>query len=148
MNAVPSVPYAFIQSKTDSVQIGFYTAIGATFSNTSATITPAEFYDDINEIFGTYNKEHPNFLGYLVDGSQHVFTNSNYFYTADAKGPQDNGKTNEKTLLAEWVNTFPMAVSAEGESVCEGSLQLPRTGAAADTTFCSSSVVPKTYKQV
>jgi len=132
--------------QVDSVQQAFYAAVGATTPGANATITPAAFYDDVNEVFGTYNKGHSNFLAYLVDGNQHTFTESSNYYTADAKGVNDNGATTEKALMHEYVNAFPLGSKQKAESVCEGSL-LASARAGADTTFCSSSVVPKTYVQ-
>ena len=72
--ATPTVPYTFIQSKVDDVQISFYIAIGLTNNVTDPTINPSEFYDDVNKVFGAYNKL-DNFMAYLVDGPQHCFTN-------------------------------------------------------------------------
>jgi hypothetical protein len=46
----PNVPYSFIQSKTDVVQMSFYSSIAFSM-NMSAAITPAVFYDDVNTIF-------------------------------------------------------------------------------------------------
>lgn len=40
------------QSKTDSVQMSFYVSLGLTTPNTTAAITPAQFYQDVNDIFG------------------------------------------------------------------------------------------------
>jgi hypothetical protein len=85
MSQHPTVPFNFIQSKTDIVQQSFYVAVGATTPNCTADITPTEFYNGVNEIFGTYNKDHTNFLTYLVDGDQHCFTPSSVYYTADPK---------------------------------------------------------------
>jgi hypothetical protein len=85
MTANPTVPFSFIQSKTDIVQQSFYVAIGVTTPNSTAAITPTEFYNGVNEIFGTYNKNHANFLTYLVDGDQHCFTPSDVYYSADPK---------------------------------------------------------------
>jgi len=48
------VQFAFLNSKEDEVQIAYYVAIGATFPNTSAVITPEEYFIDINVIFGGY----------------------------------------------------------------------------------------------
>jgi hypothetical protein len=39
------------QSKTDTVQMSFYVSLGLTTPNTTAAITPAEFYADVNDIF-------------------------------------------------------------------------------------------------
>jgi len=73
--STPTVPYTFIQSKVDDVQISFYIAIGLTSPNvTDPTINPTEFYDDVNTVFGEYNQL-SNFMAYLVDGPQHCFTN-------------------------------------------------------------------------
>ena len=71
----------YIQSKTDIVQMSFYIAIGVTTPDTSASITPEQFYSDVNTIFEGYNKN-DNFLTYLVDGDQHCFTPSSVYYTA------------------------------------------------------------------
>jgi hypothetical protein len=64
MNDSPTIPFSYIQSKTDDVQMSFYIAIGLT-TNASAEITPTQFYDDLNVIFGTYTKDGPNFVTYL-----------------------------------------------------------------------------------
>lgn len=74
------IPYSFIQSKTDIVQMSFYVAVGLSM-NMTAAITPEIFYDDVNTIFEGYNT-HPNFLTYLVDGDQHCFTPMNLYYSA------------------------------------------------------------------
>ena len=84
MGELPTVPFSFIQSKTDIVQQSFYIAVGAS-TNTSAVLTPTQFYNDVNTIFGTYNKNHKNFLTYLVDGDQHCFTPMKVYFTADPK---------------------------------------------------------------
>lgn len=91
MKDSPSIPFSYIQSKTDDVQMSFYVAIGLT-TNASAEITPTEFYNDLNVIFATYSKDGPNFVTYLVDGYQHCFTNYDIYYTADGFGKDDNGK--------------------------------------------------------
>lgn len=146
MGDMKTVPYAFIQSKVDIVQQSFYVAVGATMGG-NATITPAIFYDDVNLIFGTYNKKHANFLTYLVDGDQHTYTCQSVYYTADAKGPKDAGASNTKSMMVDWVNPFPLSAGQSAETICEGSVLLGAT-AGSDNTFCSSSVEPKTYVQV
>lgn len=50
ISAHQTVPYSFIQSKTDAVQISFYVAIAGSM-NLPASITPAEFYSDVNVVF-------------------------------------------------------------------------------------------------
>jgi hypothetical protein len=61
MPAFPSIPFAFIQSKTDIVQQSFYIAIGVTTQASSKLIDPSLFYKDVNDIFGAYNAL-PNFV--------------------------------------------------------------------------------------
>lgn len=142
----PSVPVNFIQSKVDIVQQSFYIAIGVTTNNTQKTINPTEFYTDVNGIFGgMYNPNLKNFVTYLVDGDHHCFTNQDLYYTADAKGPNDNGETNSEVKMYEWVNPLPLANGGQISSVCEGSLQ----GAVGrdDNTYCSSTVIPKTFTE-
>ena len=50
ISAHQTVPYSFIQSKTDAVQISFYVAIAGSM-DLPASITPAEFYSDTNVVF-------------------------------------------------------------------------------------------------
>jgi hypothetical protein len=90
----PAVPFSFIQSKTDVVQMSFYTSVGLSMG-LPAFQTPAQFYDDVNTIFEVnhsplvsphltiqgYNVN-PNFLTYLVSGDQHCFTPLSLYYTS------------------------------------------------------------------
>lgn len=122
MDATPDVPFAFIQSKTDTVQMSFYVSVGLTTPNTTAAITPESFYDDVNAVFEEYNG-HDNFLTYLVDGTQHCFSPYNLFYTADGISAEDNGAAATQEMMYEWANHFPLAESESESTVCEGDLQ-------------------------
>ena len=141
------IPVTFVQSKTDAVQISFYIAIGATTANTSATITPTEFYEGVNDIFHLYNPM-DNFVSYLVDGSQHCFTPSNVFYTADDKGPKDGGAQSSKPMLYSWVGQLPLTAGGTAQSQCEGGAQGEEQQGRDDNTYCDASLLPKTYTQV
>lgn len=148
MYAKPYIPYAFIQSKTDIVQQSFYVMVGRSFNSTSA-ITPAQFYKDVVDIFGTYNKQHPNFLSYLVDGDQHCFSPAAIWFTADAKGNLDNNKTNTGPMMAAWTNKYSLSPFQQASSVCEGAVQAGvESGVGADNTYCSTTVIPKTFTEV
>mmetsp|Transcript_31921 Transcript_31921/g.53350 ORF Transcript_31921/g.53350 Transcript_31921/m.53350 type:complete len:453 (-) Transcript_31921:262-1620(-) len=155
--ATPNVPYSFIQSKIDSVQMSFYIAVGITMNATGNMMTnPTEFYEGVNEIFGTYNSKLSNFVTYLVDGPHHCFTNQGLYYDADAMGPHDAGKTNSGDMLHEWTNYLPLADGEHIDSVCEGDVQ-QQPGATTTTTatttgpekntYCSADVIPKQYTQ-
>ena len=110
-------------------------------------ITPTEFYKDVNQVFGGYNK-FSNFLTYLVDGSQHTFTPHTDYYDADALGPKDsNSANNTETTLVDWMNSFPLSKSESQHTVCLGeTLKLPPVGRS-DNSYCSSSLIPKTFTQ-
>jgi len=140
--ANPTVPFAFIQSKTDIVQQSFYAAVALSMGLPAAQ-TPAEFYDSVNDIFEGYNV-HPNFLTYLVSGDQHCFTPMSLYYTADAVSNKDNGANTNQQMMYAWANTFPLSSSQSQVTVCEGSLQ--STGSNS-TTYCSSQLFPKQYTE-
>ena len=150
--ATPTVPYTFIQSKVDDVQISFYIAIGLTSHVEDPLINTTEFYDDVNSVFGLYNANLANFVTYLVDGPHHCFTNQDLYYTADAMGPQDDGKTNAGLMLSDWANLVPLSEGEAQNTVCEGDVQVGavqqqkgKVAAKGDNAYCSSTVVPKQY---
>jgi len=142
----PSVPYGFIQSKTDIVQESFYSAVAFSM-NMSAAITPEEFYSDVNTIFEGYNN-YPNFLTYLVDGNQHCFTPASLYFTADAISSTDNGQSSSQEMMHEWAGNFPLSNGESETTVCEGQLQLTaNAGAPNDQTYCSDNLVPKKFTE-
>jgi len=142
-NNYPDVPVAFIQSKLDATQQSFYVAVGYSM-NASAVITPTQFYKEVNEIFADYN-QYPNFVSYLVDGTQHCFIDKSYYFTADGLGPSDNNSVdNTDITLIEWINYFPVIDSEEVvHSVCVGDITIGLSAGKNDNTYCSSSVYPK-----
>jgi hypothetical protein len=88
----PSVPFTFIQSKEDEVQYEYYLAIAAT-DHVKIALTPAQFYSNCTKILSGYNSVYKNFLVYLIDGTHHMFLCEDVLYTADPKGPSNNGIT-------------------------------------------------------
>mmetsp|Transcript_33690 Transcript_33690/g.24723 ORF Transcript_33690/g.24723 Transcript_33690/m.24723 type:complete len:433 (+) Transcript_33690:54-1352(+) len=146
MNSIHNVPFAFIQSKTDIVQQSFYISVGVSMNATQKTITPTEFYNDVNDVFGTYNKDHANFLTYLVNGDQHCFTPSSVYYTATGAGPRVSSSGTTDLSVYEWTNTFPLKNGGSQITECDGSIQAAEK-LAADNTYCSSKVVPKTFTE-
>jgi hypothetical protein len=82
-------------------------AVGITSEvDTNSKITPALFYEKVNGVFSEYNLEHRNFLTYLVDGPMHCFTPLDVYYKADAKGPEDDGTTNNYEMMYTWYNCY------------------------------------------
>jgi hypothetical protein len=155
MNAIKSVPFTFIQSKTDIVQQSFYVSVGVSMNSTQKAITPAEFYSDVTKVFGTYSQEHENFLTYLIDGDQHCFTPyATVYYTATGAGPKGitSGKAEVTTNLNlyQWTNTLPLVEGASQTTQCDGDVLQQSMAAGieksgSDTTYCASTIVPKTF---
>ena len=138
-SATKKIPYNFIQSKTDSIQLSFYMAVAASTGIPPLVITPTDFYVGVNKIFGTYNKGNVNFLTYLVDGSQHCFTPTTLYYEATTKGPHDAGSQTSGQWMYDWVNHFPLAESETAKTKCEA-------GTAANT-YCDVNVYPKSFTE-
>lgn len=142
MNSISHIPWVFLQSKVDIVQQSFYVSVAISVNASSKTITPTEFYSDVNNIFGTYNAKEKTFLTYLVDGDHHCFTNQALYYTADPISSTDAGQSTSSPLMYQYVNSLPLGEGASQQTVCDGALQ-----GASDNTYCSSKVVPKTFTE-
>jgi hypothetical protein len=138
----PSLLFSYIQSKIDDVQISFYITVGLFSPGTDASITPQQFYYDVNEIFSAYNKN-DNFLAYLVDGGQHCYTPNTYFYSADLSGKKGNGS--QKPMMTDWTSAFPLAASESQETACYGENLTEENWEGTD--YCASELVGKTYTQ-
>jgi len=149
--STPNVLYSFVQAKTDEVQISFYIAIAATTMGSDITITPSEFYSEVNTIFSDYKSKIANFGAYLVNGNHHVYSNQNLYYTTDGLGTTDNGVAATKEVLYAWVNRLPLKSEEKIDGVCEGEFVATNNhkknlGNDANI-YCSSSVYPHSYTQ-
>lgn len=143
MSATPSIPYVFLQSKVDIVQQSFYISVAISVNASQKTITPTEFYTDVNNLFGTYNSKEKSFLTYLVNGDHHCFTNQALYYTADPISSSDNGASTKSPLMYQFVNNLPLSNGESLSTVCDGVLQ----GGLNDNTYCSTKVAPKTFTE-
>lgn len=172
LKEIPAVPFTFIQSKTDIVQQSFYVSVGISMNASSKSITPTEFYNDVNEVFGDYNT-YPNFVTYLVNGDQHCFTNKDFYYESDTTDPHGDtskedvrmslrgavkSKTSSASLkLYEWTNQHPLAEGEITSTACDGTIQSSseikqqlkedNLRLMSDNTYCSSGVVPKDFTE-
>eukprot|EP00928_Gymnodinium_smaydae_P087497 TRINITY_DN71753_c0_g1_i1.p1 TRINITY_DN71753_c0_g1~~TRINITY_DN71753_c0_g1_i1.p1 ORF type:complete len:520 (+),score=87.50 TRINITY_DN71753_c0_g1_i1:79-1638(+) len=153
LTAHPHVAFAHINSKEDEVQIGFYKAIAASYSQWFQ-LTVGEYFKRVNLMFEEYNI-FPNYVSFLVDGPQHTFMMQqdqentginndsmpvcNYYWT-DTTGKL--GKGGAGPLLYRWVELFhkdlptnPPATECDG-----GTLQdLPES----TTDYCDVKQQPK-----
>jgi len=153
ISKMKDIPYTYIQSKIDEIQMSFYVSVGIT-TNTSASITPSAFYAMTNEIFGSYNNLHQNFVVFLVDGDHHCFTDQDIYYTADALGYKNDGAGDPGMMLYQWLNQMPLKSKSSISTSCSGDI-LKETILETSTktfknvegqnTYCSASVFPKTF---
>lgn len=140
----PTVPVAYLQSKTDTVQMSFYVSLGLTTPNTTAAITPGKFYEDVNDIFELYNK-FPNFMTYLVDGQQHCFTPISKYFTADPLSATDNGESTSGPMMYSWTGSMPLQNGEHISTVCEG--EVIEGDGGAPYTYCDAELIPKEFLQ-
>mmetsp|Transcript_34277 Transcript_34277/g.90424 ORF Transcript_34277/g.90424 Transcript_34277/m.90424 type:complete len:425 (+) Transcript_34277:98-1372(+) len=100
------VPFAYINSKEDAVQIGYYIAIAATFGrNVSSWITPSMYYTGVNAMLEYYaNNGHTNMLMYMVSSPMHTYMDDSFMYTAGAKGLFQQGDFG----LIDYISTLPL----------------------------------------
>eukprot|EP01038_Epipyxis_sp_PR26KG_P006371 gene6371-8773_t len=145
--ATPNVPYAFIQSKSDIIQESFYVAIGLTTRNTTAAITPAEFYNGLNDVFGLYKANLPNVVVYLVNGINHVYTDRPLYFISDSYSPTDGGKKSKNILLQDWVNKLSLTSGEQIDTVCEVNESSEKISENDVNNYCSANVSPHSYIQ-
>jgi hypothetical protein len=116
-----SIPFAFINSKRDIVQMSFYWAIAVT-TNTSTWpdyLGASEYYNGVNTIFELYNK-YPQFSTYLVDGDQHCYTNMDIYYEANPTS-YNGKKPSHQIAMSDWVNdVVDSQQGTDVDSVCAG----------------------------
>jgi len=135
----PGTPVAFLNSKTDQVQIEYYIAIANSFKNDTDIITPEEYYNELNEIFEGYSK-YDNVVEFLVQSSQHCYTNNNHLWTADTSS-KDGGDEGEKKML-EWLSVLPMKEGGGSISTeCRGDkIDDLKDRPKLETTYCLSAL--------
>lgn len=83
MGNQPNVPYLFLQSRTDRVQVKYYNFLAEQYS--FASIDGDEFEEMADETIQKYNT-YSNFIGYFVNSNQHCYTPTPYLYVADTNG--------------------------------------------------------------
>jgi len=105
MEDFPGVAFASINSKTDKVQVFFWTIVTAAFptSGEPLTINNETYLKMLNRnILQRYDR-HANFVSYLVDGSVHCFTCHNLLYSADTTGPAPKSRISSQLPLTAWL---------------------------------------------
>ena len=106
------------------MQRAYYDAIALTFHNDTIGISAASYMKQMNEIFEVYNNFNDNnFATFLVQSSQHCYTNFAAFYTADTTGV--NGSGGETFLkMRDWIFELEQGgVGNEVKNECKGKEQ-------------------------
>jgi len=113
------VSFGIIQSKGDEVQLVYYNAMVQSLQLNVTLLTPAGLLVEANRIFQGYTN--PNFGLYAIDGSHHVFTNLDVFFSAGTLG-EVNGSASMQPLLFEWTSMFA-SHSSKIRNQCAGPLK-------------------------
>jgi len=145
MEDFPGVTFASINSKSDSIQVYFWTIVTAAFptSGEPLTINNETYLRKLNRnILQRYDR-HANFVSYLVDGSVHCFTCHNRLYSADATGPAPKNSASSQLPLAAWLlGLVDGGTSRLSRSECSGELlEWPSWHG---TTYCDKAQYGKT----
>ena len=133
MASQPNLPYLFIQSRYDRVQVKYYNFLAE--QHGFAEIDGAVFEALADDVLQYYNS-YPNFIAYFIDSNQHCYTPTPYMYFADTSGlngyatdddemgggRDDDGNINID-LYAEtmnrWLTRIPLSPGDSISSQCE-----------------------------
>lgn len=155
MEDYPDMDFNIINSKTDGTQVYFGKAITATLQNTEgAQMTPAQYYASVNRILQDYNKE-PDYSAFLVEGTQHCYTNYDFVYTTSVAGK--DAAPGGAPKLIDWMASFtkplqgralsekPAAKSAAApvtKTVCKGPEEdVSASSEPTSTSYCDDDLV-------
>lgn len=141
----PTTPYAYINSKEDAVQIGYYVSIAEGFPNVSNVITPSSYYDGINAILQEYVADYDNVVVYMIASAMHTYTPDSFMYTADASGL--SGGDSDFEPLIDFLASLPLASGDSIEGACDGSLHEIGDPLAISTTYCLKELDGVTFVQ-
>ena len=134
MRQWPTVVFANIQAKIDSVQVFFYNSVRMGFG--LAPIQIGDYYTLSMATIDELNQE-PNFVIYLLNSNAHGYTYTSRFSTADQWS--DTGVIDSPGVgnpLSEWVRQVPLQEGESITSVCGGEDCTP---AVAEKEFSTTS---------
>lgn len=140
----PCVRFANIQSKEDPIQRDFYCVLKGGLIGKGLclfTYPSSSLYYQANLFFERYNA-HANYIAYIVDGDQHTFTETPYFYTASPMGP----KSGSENMLYDWVREFVAGETKSGPvtSQCSGTAQPNSQKYVKPVDYCDKTLLNKT----
>jgi hypothetical protein len=126
----PHAVFAQVQSKADSVQIGFDWALSADplahpssplqcTDKQTCFVTPESLYSTANDYLEQYDAN-ANHVHFLVQSSQHCYLPNGHFYEADPSGSSSGGHGGE--TLTSWVGRLPLLEGGNISTRCHGGL--------------------------
>mmetsp|Transcript_13928 Transcript_13928/g.37017 ORF Transcript_13928/g.37017 Transcript_13928/m.37017 type:complete len:502 (-) Transcript_13928:109-1614(-) len=139
-----NVSWTYVNSKTDAVQISFYSAICLLGpGNLSQLISPDEYYALVNEVLLQYESvSELDLSAFIVEGCLHCFTPSSEFIGADGLGtgpvwvgPRGNASDAVPPVLEDWLARLSGPLARAGEQagwwktdryVCDSGGESPR----------------------
>jgi len=136
----PKVAFAHVQAKEDSIQRGFYTAVGLAYGGWNFFISAKDLYKSSNAMMETLNK-HPNYVAYIVDGAHHVFTPKGVWYTATVAGKSNTAPSGTPSLV-DWA--AKLVAHEEVKTECKGPMKRNGGDWFSGTKYCYNKLFPKT----
>jgi hypothetical protein len=149
MRNQPNLPYLFLQSRFDRVQVKYYNFLAEQYGY--AEIDGDDFEVLADAMVQGYNT-YPNFIAYFIDSNQHCYTPTPYMYFADTSGlngydsdddemggGRDDDGNIDVDLYAEtmnrWLTRVPLSAGDSIDSQC------------ADEDCTTYEFVPKSFLQ-
>lgn len=128
MRTFSTVPFSFLQSKEDAVQISFFDGVDLTQGLSSGVLDGPSFYIATQSFLESYNAA-PNWVIYWVNGDTHEFLTQRWFFEADTMhsgassfrrrlSSTDNSSTSAPPLMCVWISRLPLAVGKSISSQC------------------------------
>lgn len=108
MKANPTVPFAFLQSKRDEVQLGFFDGIDLIFGMHSDMLDGTSFSERVEAFLQSYNIKFRNWIVYWIDGDTHQYLTEPWFYKASVLGSSAGKSQLGVPLLHQWVAALPL----------------------------------------
>jgi len=107
MREFPKVPFTFIQSKEDAIQLEFYDGVDLTNLLENEWLDGAGFYGKTLDFLTTYNAR-PNWLIYFIPGDTHEFLTKKWFYQASVLGSNAGRTAIGVPMLYNWIAALPL----------------------------------------
>lgn len=147
MQAFPSTPFCFIQSKEDAVQIDFFDGVDLTRGFSSTVLEGPSFYQASQSFLQVFNAAAPNWLIYWVNGNTHEFLTKTWLFVTNTAGAASSKTllssnasvpTTSTPMLYSWISRLPLKTGSTISSQCSD----------ASGQLCGADFAGKTFGNV